>query len=527
MDKEPLNAVFEQLKEEYEQKIPQKLTTLKEQVGKVQSGKTEENVKDLRFTVHKLAGSAGTYGYPQVSTCCKAFEKEIVEEDFSHAEEYLEKIKGFFSTTSDLLEKIKSHEATVAVVGMGYIGLSLLEAFGSKGFPLIGYDVDKGKVEMVREGKSGYNFLPLDNIVNKSFIASYDPAILDQADVVIISVSTSLDSRHLPDLSNLKSAFQMVADHLHSGQLIVLQSTTYPGTTEFLPVLEKTNLRIGKDFFLAYAPEILDPGNPDVVFSEIPKILSGITPECKKRVEALYSEAGCETVLCSSIRIAEAAKILQNTYRLVNISLINEMKIMFDRMDMDIWEVIEAAASKPFGFTPFYPSAGIGGDCIAVVPTYLSLKAQESDGPTSLIDLAHKVNISIPYYVVGKIEEGLGVHKKSLNSAKILVLGVSYKKDVNDLRESAPLKVLSLLQGRGANVSYHDPLVPVLKAPRHYPEIDLQSVELSDEAVASYDCVFIGTNHSCYDWEHIYTHSQLIVDTHNVMQQNSDKIVKA
>jgi UDP-N-acetyl-D-glucosamine dehydrogenase len=529
MDQEPLSDIFGQLKEEYEKKIPEKLGNLATQVEIVNGEKTEENIKDLRFMVHKLAGSAGTYGYPQVSVCCKEFEKEILEEDFSHAEEYLKKIKGFFSAKGCLLEKIKSHEAVVAVVGMGYIGLSLLEAFGSKGFPLIGYDVDESKVEMVREGKSGYNFLSLDNVVNKSFISSCDPAILDQADVVIISVPTSLDSRHLPDLSNLKSSFNLVTEHLHSGQLIVLQSTTYPGTTEeeFLPVLETSHLKVGKDFFLSYAPEILDPGNPDVLFADIPKILSGVTEECKEKVETLYREAGCETVLCSSIRVAEAAKILQNTYRLVNISLINEMKIMFDRMGIDVWEVIKAAASKPFGFTPFYPSSGIGGDCTAVVPTYLSLKAQESDGPTSLIDLAHKVNISIPYYVVGKIEEGLGMHKKSLNGAKVLVLGVSYKKDVNDLRESAPLKVLSLLEGRGAEVSYHDPLVPVLKAPRHYPELDLQSVEVSGKGFASYDCVFIGTNHSCYDWESIYTHSQLIIDTHNVMDKNSEKVIKA
>ena len=283
---------------------------------------------------------------------------------------------------NSLSEKISSDKAVIGLIGMGFIGLSLLEVFGDKGFPLVGFDVSASRVAMLKKAEAYYNFMPVQKmhgwIEKKQFTPSSDPAILDQADVIIISVPTSLDHHRLPDLTSLQSAFKTAASHLKKGQLIVLQSTTYPSTTEkeFLPILEKTGLQVGKDFFLAYVPEISDPGNPKYSFTNVPRIVSGVTPACLNMVELLYKKIGCKIVPCPSPSVAEAAKILQNTYRLVNISLMNEMKIMFDRMGMDIWQVIESAAVKPFGFTPFYPGPGIGGDCIPVVPCYLSWKAQ-------------------------------------------------------------------------------------------------------------------------------------------------------
>jgi len=426
--------------------------------------------------------------------------------------------------TQLLNDKIKAKQATVGVIGLGYIGLSLLEAFGQKGFSLIGHDHDEKRVGMLKKGEAYYNFLPSSRfypwIQSGQFTVSTDPSVLEKADVIIVSVSTSLDRHRLPNISSIHKAFETLSKHIKKGQLIVLQSTTYPGTTEkeIIPLLEKSNLKVGKDYSLAYVPEISDPGNSEYVFTKVPRIIGGITPTCLELASALYQSIGCTTVPCSSTQVAEAAKILQNTYRLVNISLINEMKIMFDRMNIDVWEVIEAAATKPFGYEAFYPGPGVGGDCIPVVPAFLSWEAQETDGPTSIMDLAGSVNVSIPYYVVSKVGEILNQHQKSFSESKILVLGVGYKKDLNDIRESASLKLIHLLQQKSPNVSYHDPYVPHVSGVPLYPDMNLNSIELSSESLSEYDVVVIATDHTSYDWTQIAEKSQLIVDTHNVMK---------
>ncbi len=437
---------------------------------------------------------------------------------------------------SSLKEKISSKRATVGLIGMGYIGLSLLEAFGKAGFSLVGYDCDEKRVDMLKKGISYYNFRPIDFLFSLikqgKFKPSSDPHLLDSADVLIISVPTSLDHHRLPDLSALKKAFLTVKNCLKKDQLIILQSTTYPGCTgkDLLPVLEASQMQVGKDFFLGHVPEISDPGQLDHLFTDIPRIVSGITPACRQITEALYQAVGCKTFPCPSTEVAEAAKILQNTYRLVNISLINEMKIMFDRMGIDVWEVIEAASQKPFGFTPFYPSPGIGGDCIPVVSSYLSWKAQETDGPSSLMDLAATVNLTIPHYVIDKLIEALNNREKTLNEAKILLLGVAYKKDINDLRESSSLKILSLLKQKKVNVDYNDPYIPELSNLKGYPDLNLKSIELSKENLASYDVVIIATDHSFYNWNELYERSKLIIDTRGALNKRPDpqkKTVKA
>jgi UDP-N-acetyl-D-glucosamine dehydrogenase len=436
-----------------------------------------------------------------------------------------------------LEEKIADHTAVIGVIGMGYIGLSLLDVFGKQGFPLVGYDLSQERVEMLKKAECYYNFLPLQDLFSllksQRFIPSSDPAILEKADILILSVPTPLDNYQLPNFSHLRQAFQTTATYLKKGGLVVLQSTTYPGTTEeeLLPLLEKSGWKVGQDFYLAHAPEISDIGNPQYSFNQVPRLVSGVTASCLKRVTLLYEKIGCHVETCPSTRVAEAAKILQNTYRLVNISLVNEMKIMFERMGIDIWDVIAAAAVKPFGFTPFYPSPGVGGDCIPVVPSYLSWKARQTDGPTSLMDLANTINGTIPYYVVDKVMEALSRHHKGLDGAKVLLLGVGYKKDVNDLRESASLKILSLLKQKKADLHYHDPLVPKLLPSARYPDLKMDSIPLVYEKLSSFDAVIIATDHSTYDWNKIATFSPLVIDTRNVMKdvspQYKKKVVKA
>lgn len=439
-------------------------------------------------------------------------------------------------TQYPLKKKIESQEAVIGMIGMGYVGLSLLEVFGIKGFPLVGYDSNPKKVEKLLAGESTMNFLPLEGLFSHMkkglFTPSSDPDILKAADILVMCVPTSLDHNKIPDFSCLRRAFQTAKSYLKPGQLIILQSTTYPGTTEeeLLPLLETTGLQVGRDFYLAYVPEISDIGNPNYSFTEVPRIVSGMTKECLDVVTMLYQNIGCKVIPVPSTKVAEAAKIMQNTYRLVNISLVNEMKIMFDRMGVDVWEVIEAAATKPFGFSPFYPSPGVGGDCIPIVPYYLIWKAKETDGPSSLIELAGAVNDTIPYYVVDKSIEALSLQGKPVKGARVLVLGVGYKKDVNDLRYSLSLKILSLLKQRMADVHYHDPYVKELVNMEKYPHLSMKSMELKYPQLKEYDLVVIATDHSTYDWKAVVEHSSLIVDTHNVTANVAGakaKVVKA
>lgn len=413
-------------------------------------------------------------------------------------------------------EKLKSKTAKVGVIGMGYIGLSLLEAFGKAGYPIVGYDYNVERMKMINKKESYLNFMDLSPLFalmdKKKFKASSDPKILKDADVLVISVPTTLDSHGTPDFSNLHSAFNTVYNYLKKDQLIVLQSSTYPGTTkeELLPLLKHSHLKVGRDFYLAHVPEVADIGNPRFHFEEVPRIVSGITVTCRKMAKILYEQIGCKVVLAASTEVAEAAKMVQNAFRLVNISFMNEMKVLFDQMGMDVWEVIEAAASKPFGFMPFYPSPGVGGDCIPIAPFYLVWKAKMTGGPTTLLEQAGHINQMMPFYVFNKIIQGLNRKKKTLADSHVLILGIGYKKDVNDIRESASLKLIPLLKKMKAEVAYHDPYVKEL------PHFHLKSIDLQYNKLKNYDAVVIITDHSCYDWEKIVADSKLIIDTRNV-----------
>lgn len=440
--------------------------------------------------------------------------------------------------TNYLEKKISSKEAVVGVIGMGCIGLSLLNAFGQIGFPLVGYDYNSDMIEALKKRKNHLNFIdmnPLFDLADKKrFVFSDDPDVLKKADVIIICAPTSLDIHRTPDLSNLRVAFQTVAKYLKKDQLIVLQSSTYPGTTEeeLLPIIKKSPFKVGEDIFIAYIPEVVDFGNPDYSSTQVPRIVGGITAACRKMGELLYTQIGCEIVSCSSTKVAESAKLLQNAYRLINISFINEMKIFFDQMGIDVWEVIEAASSKPFGFTPFYPGPGIGGECISIMPIYLVWQGKVKDGPTSLLEQAEHINDSIPTYVFNKIIYGLNLQSKSIRSSKILTLGVCYKKDIHDTRESPALKILPLLKKMGADIFYHDPYVKEITL-HHCPETHdthLKSIELNYDDLKSYDAVVILTDHSVYDWKKIVAHSQLVIDTRNAVAHvkgSKKNIVKA
>lgn len=438
--------------------------------------------------------------------------------------------------SATLQEKIDSKSAVIGVIGMGYIGLSLLEAFGQAGFPLLGYDSNHKRVAMLKKGESYLNFLDLKSLLPlvglNRFKPSDKPQVLEEADIIVISVSTSLDCHQVPNLTNLKIAFQTVKEYLKKGQLIVLQSSTYPGTTEeeLLPLLEQTGLKAGQDFYLAHVPEVADIGNPNFSFTQVPRIVSGITPQCMEMAKILYEKIGCKTVPCSSTRVAEAAKILQNSFRLVNISFINEAKVMFDTMGIDVWEVITAALSKPFGIMPFYPGPGIGGDCIPIVPFYLSWKAKQTGGPATMIEQAGRIDAMMPMYVYNKIIQALNKNNKTMNHAKILILGVAYKRNVNDVRESAALKLIPLLKNGLAMVDYHDPYVKSIHGIPEDPHLHLKSIELDYGMLHLYDAVVIVTDHSDYDWDKIVSESQVVVDCRNAtaaVKGHRKKIVKA
>lgn len=437
---------------------------------------------------------------------------------------------------NELEKKIASKKAVIGVIGMGYIGLSLLEAFGEAGFPLAGFDLDKEKIDMLRRKKSYLNFMDLkilfDLYDKKMFKISEDPSVLRDSDVLVICVPTTLDSHGTLNLAQLRAAFKTVMTIVRKGQLIVLQSSVYPGTTEeeLLPLFEELNLKPGKDIFVSYVPEVADIGNPNFSFVQVPRIISGVTPACRLMAELLYTQLGCRLVPASSTRVAESAKLVQNTFRLVNISLVNELKIMFDRMGLDVWEIIEAAASKPFGFMPFEPGPGVGGDCIPVTPLYLVGKSRDTDGPTTLIELANYVNHLVPNYIFNKLVHVLNERGISFKTARILVLGVAYKKNVNDIRESPALKLLHLIREKGGHVDYNDPYVPDISHNHEYPRLRMKSIQLDYSELSSYDAVIIITDHSCYDWVQIAQQSTLIIDTRNAMadiKESKNKTIKA
>lgn len=432
-----------------------------------------------------------------------------------------------------LENKISKKEARIGIVGLGYVGLPLVKTFLSKGFGVLGFDIDEKKVEMLNQAKSYIKHFTAEELKifleKKKFQATTDFGLLAKADVIIICVPTPLDSHKNPDLSYVLTTTEVISKHLRKGQLVVLESTTYPGTTEeeMLPLLEAGGLKAGEDFFLAYSPERENPGDKVFTTEKIPKVVGGVTPRCRRVAKILYDQIVVKTIPVSSPKVAEATKLMENIFRSVNIAMVNEMKMIFDRMGIDIWEVVEAASTKPFGFMTFLPGPGYGGHCIPVDPFYLAWKAKEVDHPTKFIELAGEINTLMPYYVVTKTIEALNKKGKSAQGARILILGIAYKKDIDDQRESPALKIISLLQNKGAKVFYNDPYVPQSYGHRDYPGLELKSVALTEKMLKKFDAVIIATAHSDYDFEWIAENSSLIVDTRNAIKNKKNNVVKA
>lgn len=399
---------------------------------------------------------------------------------------------------------------------------------------MTGFDTDEKKVKALNAGRSYIKHIPSKEIRELRrkgvFTASADFSLLSGTDCIIICVPTPLNRHRDPDLSYVHGTAETIAAHLRRGQLIVLESTTYPGTTdeEVRPVLEAGGMKVGRDFFLAYSPEREDPNNSDFSTRSIPKVVGGCTSRCLALADALYSTIVEKTVPVSSTRVAEASKLLENIYRAVNIALVNELKVLFDRMGIDVWEVIEASKTKPFGFQAFYPGPGLGGHCIPIDPYYLTWKAKEYDFSTRFIELSGEINTSMPYYVIDKVADALNQRGRSISSSRILVLGLAYKKDVDDTRESPSLKLIDLLMKRGARVDYNDPHVPRTVKMRKY-DFRMRSVPLTEENLGRYDCVIIATDHSDYDYDFIVRNSSLVVDTRNATRGVKDRgnVVKA
>ena len=435
-----------------------------------------------------------------------------------------------------LIAKIKSHDVVVGVIGLGYVGLPLVLRFAEVGFKVIGFDVDPEKITRLNAGQSYIGHVEAARVAairsSARFEATADFSKLAHPDCVIICVPTPLNSNREPDMQYVESTVDAVSKTLREGQLVVLESTTYPGTTRevLLERFRGSGLAAGEDYFLAYSPEREDPGNPHFSTQTIPKVVGGTTPNCLSVAKALYGQVIDALVPVSSTDTGELVKLLENIYRSVNIALVNELKLLCDRMDIDIWEVIDAAATKPFGFTPFYPGPGLGGHCIPIDPFYLAWKAREHGFATRFIELAGEVNTAIPRFVVDKIAWGLNDDGKSVRGAKILILGVAYKKDVDDTRESPAMEIMSLLREKGAKLAYHDPFVPKLHKMRHYDFSDLSSVELSEDLLEKQHAVVIATDHTKIDYSWIVNHSQLVIDTRNATRgitAGREKIVRA
>ncbi|MCK9426191.1 MAG: nucleotide sugar dehydrogenase [Ignavibacteriaceae bacterium] len=439
-----------------------------------------------------------------------------------------------------LLTKIENKTAVVGIIGLGYVGLPLALEFAKKGFRVVGFDLDERKSKFIAEGKSYIKHIASERINEAvaagKFSATMDFSQLSQVDAIIICVPTPLDEHREPDMSFIVNSATTIAQYFRKGQLVVLESSTYPGTTEeiLLPLLEKSQankekLIVGEDFYLAFSPEREDPNNPNYSTATIPKVIGGMTPNCLTVSQALYNQVIVKTVAVSSPKAAEATKLLENIYRSVNIALVNELKLVFDRMGIDVWEVIEAAKTKPFGFHAFYPGPGLGGHCIPIDPFYLTWKAREYDINTKFIELAGEINTFMPYFVIEKTADALNQQKKSLNGSRVLILGAAYKKDIDDMRESPSLKLIEILRERGCIVDYNDPYVPKLPKTRKY-EYDMESIQLTKENIQKYDVLLLSTDHSNYDYQLIATYAPLIVDTRNAFAKNgivNERIVKA
>lgn len=421
----------------------------------------------------------------------------------------------------DLIGKIQSRTARIGIIGLGYVGLPLVIRYSEEGFPVTGFDIDRKKVDRLNRGESYIKHIPSVKIQalkkKKRFRATADYSKLAEMDCIIICVPTPLKKNKEPDLSYVEKTSDEIARYLRKGQIISLESTTYPGTTReiLLPKFERKKLKAGKDFFLVFSPEREDPGNPSFTTKNIPKVVGGMTPACIRAGKTLYEQTIDTVIAVSSPEVAEFTKLLENIFRGVNIALVNEMKMLADRMGIDIWEVIAASSTKPFGFMPFYPGPGLGGHCIPIDPFYLTWKAKEYDFNTRFIELAGEINTAMPHYVVAKITDGLNMHGKCLQQAKILVLGVAYKKDADDIRESPAVEIIDILKDKGARVEYNDPHISSFSGMRHYPDLSMKSVALSEKMLKKYDCTVIITNHSRYDYSWIVKNSRLVVDTRN------------
>ena len=419
-----------------------------------------------------------------------------------------------------ILEKIKNKSVVVGIVGMGYVGLPLGLAFAAKKIKVLGFDLDERKVKFLSQGKSYIKHISgpkiREAVKSGRLAATTDFSRLPEVDAIIICVPTPLDEHREPDMSFVVSTAKMIAKYLRKDQLVTLESTTYPGTTDEIlkPLFEnaanagKNKFQVGKDFYLAFSPEREDPNNPDFSTVTIPKVIGGITPKCLKVAKALYDLVIVQTVPVSSPSAAEATKLLENIFRSINIALVNELKMVFDRMNIDIWEVIAAASTKPFGYKPFYPGPGLGGHCIPIDPFYLTWKAREFEINTKFIELAGEINTYQPYYVVEKSMESLNKFKKALNGSKVLILGAAYKKDIDDMRESPSLKLIEIYREKGATVDYSDPLIPLLPKTRKY-NYHMKSIKLTKEKLKSYDLIVLSTDHDSFNDELIANSSKL------------------
>jgi len=440
------------------------------------------------------------------------------------------------TSTAKLLARIENKKAVVGVIGLGYVGLPLIDAFTQAGFTCVGFDIDPKKVDSLSRGQSYIKHIASEQIAGwirkNRFSATTDMTRLCEPDVLVICVPTPLDEARDPDLRYIVGTAEYIAASLRVGQLVVLESTTYPTTTRdvLVPILNRAGLVIGQEYFVAYSPEREDPGNPKFTAAGIPKVVGGMDQASLSLALTLYGAAVAGTVPVSSCEVAEAAKVLENIYRAVNIALVNELKMLFDTMGIDVWEVINAAKTKPFGFQAFYPGPGLGGHCIPIDPFYLSWLARKYGYTTRFIELAGEVNRSMPLYVITRLADFLNELAKPIRNSRICVLGVAYKKDVDDPRESPSFVLLELLLARGAIVTYSDPHVPSLPAMRHHHLPSMESQTLTPEFLAAQDCVLIATDHTAFDYESIVLHSRLVVDTRNAtanIKQGREKIRKA
>ena len=432
---------------------------------------------------------------------------------------------------SNLLKKIQSREAVVGIVGLGYVGLPLMLRFAEVGFRVLGFDIDATKVESLNAGRSYIEHIDGAQIAaarKAGFEATADFGRAGEADALILCVPTPLNKYREPDISFIIDTTESLKPHMRPGQLLSLESTTYPGTTdeELLPRVESRGFKVGEDFFLVFSPEREDPGNTSYTTRTIPKVCGGVTPDCLEVGLALYGAVIDKVVAVSSTRAAEMTKLLENIHRAVNIGLVNEMKMVADKMGIDIHEVIRAAATKPFGFVPYYPGPGLGGHCIPIDPFYLTWKAREYGVHTRFIELAGEVNASMPDYVIAKLSDALNARRKSINGSRVLVLGIAYKKNVDDMRESPSVIMMEKLRALGAHVAYSDPHIPVFPKMREH-HFDLSSIELTADSLAAYDCVLLATDHAKFDYAMIQAHARLLIDSRGKYLAPQAHIIKA